>query len=666
MSFFGLFGTPDIEKLRAKKDIERLIKVLLDGKDPDVRKRAIIALGELRDERATDALSSVLGISFLQNESLEALLKIEDPAVIKPLLSVLGRSPDKGDTRRMVIELAKSKRYNITGYLREVLNDRTTRYQKIDKKVAVKTLVEIGDPSVIPDLINVMDSRSADGFDDDPELRRTVLRALAEIGDPRSVDVLAVLLEDRDPEIRQIALEAIQKIGGKPAIQALRVALRTENADVRRSAAKLLAKIAGFTALDDMIALLEDQDPEISEIAVESLRNIGGRAGIQALYGVLRTEGSENSRLRRSAARALVQIVTVHNLKEIASLLQDPDPEVGKTAVEGLRHIGGSFVMPALCSALHVRDLDVRRSAARVLAEAGDASTLEEILALIKDDDVDLRKSAVEALKNIGGEQVIQPLVTALGDRYQTVRWEAWLALRKLSWQPKTDVELVISKIVGGYYSELDYKDIAKCGEVAVSALVNVLQDKTVADISKVAKVLHKLGWRPDPKIVKTEAAIRFWIVNDEWEECIKAGQLVIEPILEGYEDNDEYPEERARVLSEISTAQSISLLLGKARDQAFRSPITRAIMDAIQEVLERESSQIRLEDLQDLAGLEDLGKIYRWKEFDTHEQLDFDENTTRVITVTETIYHEMIGQIDNSQIRELAKHELERRVSKS
>ena len=56
-----LFGPPDVEKLKARRDVQGLIKALDYQKDAGIRKQAAEALGELRDSRVMDALISALG-----------------------------------------------------------------------------------------------------------------------------------------------------------------------------------------------------------------------------------------------------------------------------------------------------------------------------------------------------------------------------------------------------------------------------------------------------------------------------------------------------------------------------------------------------------------------------------------------------------------------------
>ena len=57
----GLFGPPDVEKLKAKEDVQGLVKALAYPKDAQVRRAAAEALGQLREECALQALEAALG-----------------------------------------------------------------------------------------------------------------------------------------------------------------------------------------------------------------------------------------------------------------------------------------------------------------------------------------------------------------------------------------------------------------------------------------------------------------------------------------------------------------------------------------------------------------------------------------------------------------------------
>jgi HEAT repeat protein len=56
----GLFGPPNIEKLKAKQDLEGLVKALDNKKYADVRCQSAKALGQIGDKSAVEPLIAAL------------------------------------------------------------------------------------------------------------------------------------------------------------------------------------------------------------------------------------------------------------------------------------------------------------------------------------------------------------------------------------------------------------------------------------------------------------------------------------------------------------------------------------------------------------------------------------------------------------------------------
>lgn len=74
MSFFGLFGPPNVEKLKAKNDVQGLIKALGYEKDSGVRSIATEALGKIRDARAVALVEALKDEEhFVREKAAEAL-----------------------------------------------------------------------------------------------------------------------------------------------------------------------------------------------------------------------------------------------------------------------------------------------------------------------------------------------------------------------------------------------------------------------------------------------------------------------------------------------------------------------------------------------------------------------------------------------------------------
>jgi len=82
----GISGGPNIEELKANKDVEGLISALKD-KDPMVRGDAAEALGKIGDSRAVEPLIEVLN-DIVEFIAIESLRKIGEPAV-EPLIKAL-------------------------------------------------------------------------------------------------------------------------------------------------------------------------------------------------------------------------------------------------------------------------------------------------------------------------------------------------------------------------------------------------------------------------------------------------------------------------------------------------------------------------------------------------------------------------------------------------
>ena len=82
-----MFGPPDVEKLRAAKDVKGLIKAL-GYKDWMVRSKAAKALGPLRDARATEPLIAALDDKLSRSDAIGSLGQIGDPRAVAPLVDI--------------------------------------------------------------------------------------------------------------------------------------------------------------------------------------------------------------------------------------------------------------------------------------------------------------------------------------------------------------------------------------------------------------------------------------------------------------------------------------------------------------------------------------------------------------------------------------------------
>ena len=85
-----LFGPPDVEKMKARRDVKSLIKVLSNSKDVQIRKQAVLALGELGDARALKPLVAAQKDQDwdMRSSAPEALVKICSRSIM-PFIAAL-------------------------------------------------------------------------------------------------------------------------------------------------------------------------------------------------------------------------------------------------------------------------------------------------------------------------------------------------------------------------------------------------------------------------------------------------------------------------------------------------------------------------------------------------------------------------------------------------
>jgi HEAT repeat protein len=207
-STMGLFGPPDVEKMKARRDINGLIKALGYEKNTYYSYRSAEALGEI-GPRLVDVA--------LRDRAVQALIA----------------ALTKGDDRDL-------------------------------KKSAADALGQFGDPRAVQPLIAAIEDKNlymgvysamaainAEGKIGDEFVAIAAINALGKIGEMHAVEPLNSALNDHRREVRSAAAEALVKIKTHDS-EWLKSAIKGGNIELRQAAAEALAAIGD----DDAVAYL--------------------------------------------------------------------------------------------------------------------------------------------------------------------------------------------------------------------------------------------------------------------------------------------------------------------------------------------------------------------------------------------------------------------------
>ena len=178
---------PNIEKLKQKRDVPRLLKAL-DHKDPFVRERAANALQELGTSIAGPLISTAFYARGKQvrKEALLTLQRLDD--LDTSSLNLFGAL--EVERRNMLVSPYP---HEVAGFLKRLM---------------------VAGIDIVPALIAHLE-------DEDVSLRWWAAGVLGEIEEARAVKPLTSTLKDESDEVREASAKALSRIGGPEAERAL-------------------------------------------------------------------------------------------------------------------------------------------------------------------------------------------------------------------------------------------------------------------------------------------------------------------------------------------------------------------------------------------------------------------------------------------------------------
>lgn len=217
----------ELEEEKVKDEIDIQIDLLQDP-NWEIRREAIITLGEMADERCVVPVVQALrdGDWQVREAAVEALAEIGSPAV-----EMLIKHLRDWESRKYVVRaLGRINDERVLDPLISVLrNDEF-------KDDATRALVDLGKPAVEKLIIALNNKEDREDF-----VRKQSIIALGELKDPAAVDPLIAMLQDQDWFIRVTAAGALEKIGDLRGREAIKLLIKDRDLVVRMRAERILA-----------------------------------------------------------------------------------------------------------------------------------------------------------------------------------------------------------------------------------------------------------------------------------------------------------------------------------------------------------------------------------------------------------------------------------------
>ena len=430
-----------------REAVEPLLKRLnLPEESPRVRSALYLALGQLRDTRATPALTRCLDIesreevrsdcaaalgllgdvttaprlvralradaSFLvRTHVVDALGHFAEPAAVSALTALVAPEGNPQLRLRAIRALGRTRAPTATGPLLGALAAARSDGERI---ALVEALGELQAREATRPLEGVL------GAADNPELRLKVVIALGAIRDGDAAPALTRLLTDEVPAVRFFAVEGLRRLARTESVVPIaRLALEIGRRLGARSVAELLADLGPVLA-----------ELSIQEVALRGLAELDAAYGLDALLLAARARP-----VPRASAEALSLAEGLYEVRRTALVglgyvrsrraatflmgpggLGDPDPRLRATAVRSLGILRTPDTTAKVVAALGDRAAEVRWTAAMALGRLGQRSAVEPLIRRLADPHAEVRREAALSLGYLGDRRALGPLSARVRD----------------------------------------------------------------------------------------------------------------------------------------------------------------------------------------------------------------------------------------------------------
>ncbi|HET6373907.1 MAG TPA: HEAT repeat domain-containing protein [Candidatus Polarisedimenticolia bacterium] len=346
----------------------------LSDKEPELRRMAVFALGEMDDIKAAPLLAATLSDADAATRALaaEALGKLKDPASLPALTRLLG-DPDRGVVGMTLLALWK---IDSGAALPDLVARAAGIYSAAEgelRRQAAYFLMrsQMGrpeEPSIEKPLLHV--SR-----DEDPLVRSYAARGLGASKSGPSTEALLHLAADADWRVRANAFNGLktrpvpETVSSKPVWGIYEAGLSDAGSSVALSALAALETCQAVEARRRLLDALKDARPRFREVALSALAARDKGAALPSL-APLAMDARWSVRARLAEALGVIGAEPEGSgaVPDLVRLAADSDARVRSVAVDALGKVPGAAADDAVASAAKDSDLFVRAAALEALS----------------------------------------------------------------------------------------------------------------------------------------------------------------------------------------------------------------------------------------------------------------------------------------------------------
>lgn len=511
--------------------IEALCGVASDDPDDNVRYMAIEALGRIGDSRAAASLIAHLNDDpSLAAAAAEALGLIGGPDALLALIDSLGETPvglvaaeslGMLDDPRALIPLVRTA--CICGPM-----------VGVPALCSVGQIVGIspdGDAAII-EIIRPIVRKMAT-----PELVQSLSLALEQSGETRECALHAavwlglpglaksVCLAADTPEHAPLAVDYLTQ-DLESARDHIASAARSPRPSVRAVAALAIGRAGDENDLPTLLALLADANQSVCIAAINALGRVGGAAEAPRLVEFLRSSIDE---VAFAAADALGAIGMTGLLDQLIELAEDGGPEVRRAVARAFSaaKLDSDDEDVTRCLLTLARDPEprVRSEVAAGLGRATNVDTVSALLVLSLDEDREVRLSAIRTLGRRHEPAARRALRGATADESRSIRAAATRGLTA-DLAPQ-DVPLALSLLhdpdPGTVIAALS--GLARSGDSGTTQAIVGLCDHESADVREA--VLRAIA-ACEPEVARELAAVVLSRTEPAWNVRLAAVEALV------------------------------------------------------------------------------------------------------------------------------------------